>query len=179
MSRGCWTGVSVWLAVLVILLPGLRAVGVESEAQLLNRIQSQKNPVKKAKDEIKLARLRLTQVHDAYSQGHIEEGVKLLGEFSDEMKTSWKLLQDSGRKASKQPDGFRELEIELREDARTLRDLGQTVSYFDRAPLTKAEQELEQMRFEVLHALFPGEKPRTRKPPPQTTASPQGPALVQ
>ena len=96
------------------------------------------------------------------------------------MKTSWKLLQDSGRKASKQPEGFRELEISLREDVRSLQDLGRTVSYFDRAPLVNAAQELEQMRAEVLHALFPGDKPRTGKgsPAPQTTTSPGNPTEV-
>ena len=180
MARERWTVLSVWLAVLGILLAGLCAMGRETEEQLLQRIQSEQNPVKKAKDEIKLARLKLTQVHDAYSQGHIEAGAKLLGTFVDEMKTSWKLLQDSGRKASKQPEGFRELEISLREDVRSLQDLGRTVSYFDRAPLVNAAQELEQMRVEVLHALFPGGNPRTTKgsPAPPTTTSPGSPAEV-
>jgi len=96
------------------------------------------------------------------------------------MKASWKLLQDSGRKASKQPEGFRELEIALRENVRLLQDLGRTVSYFDRPPLVNAAQELEQMRYEVLHALFPGGNPRTLKgsPPPQTTTSPGSPTEV-
>ncbi|MGO8787358.1 MAG: hypothetical protein ACLQVL_08250 [Terriglobia bacterium] len=148
-------------------------MGRETEEQLLQRIQSEQNPVKKAKVEIKLANLRLTQVQDAYSQGHIEAGAKTLGAFVDTMKTSWKLLQDSGRKASKQPDGFRDLEISLREDVRVLQDLGPKVSYFDRAPVVNAGQELEKMRGEVLHALFPGGEPRTRKgsvPPPATTS---------
>ena len=180
MARERWTGLPVWLAVLVILLAGLCAMGRETEEQLLQRIQSEQNPVKKAKDEIKLANLKLTQVQDAYSQGQIEAGAKLLGTFVDTMKTSWKLLQDSGRKASKQPEGFRELEISLRENVRSLQDLGRTVSYFDRAPLTNAAQELEQMRVEVLQALFPGDNPRTRKgsPPPQTTTSPGSPPEV-
>ena len=180
MAQERWTVLSVWLAVGVIMLAGLCAMGRETEEQLLRRIQSQQNPVKKAKDEIKLASLRLTQVHDAYSQGHIEVGAKLLGTFVDTMKTSWKLLQDSGRKASKQPEGFRELEISLREDVRSLQDLGRTVSYFDRGPLVNAAQELEQMRSEVLHALFPEDKTHNRKgsPAPQTITSPGNPTEV-
>ncbi len=180
MAQERWTVLSVWLAVWVIMLAGLCAMGRETEEQLLRRIQSQQNPVKKAKDEIKLASLRLTQVHDAYSQGHIEAGAKLLGTFVDTMKTSWKLLQDSGRKASKQPEGFRELEISLREDVRSLQDLGRTVSYFDRGPLVNAAQELEQMRSEVLHALFPEDKTHNRKgsPAPQTITSPGNPTEV-
>ena len=163
-----------------ILLAGRCARGRETEEQLLHRIQGEQNPVKKAKDEIKLADLKLTQVRDAYTQGHIEAGAKLLGTFMDTMKTAWKVLQDSGRLASKQPQGFRELEIALREDVRSLQDLGRIVSYYDRAPLEKAAQELEQMRGEVLHALFPGRPPRTLKgpAPAPTGSSPENPAPV-
>jgi len=166
-----------WLVLGILVLPGWSALGRETEEQLLQRIQSEQNPVKKVKDEIKLATLKFTQLHDAYSQGHIEAGAKLLGTFMDEMRISWKLLQDSGRKASKQPEGFRELEISLRENERLLQDLARTVSYFDRAPLVNAAQELDQMRSEVLHALFPGGNPRTLKgsPAPQTTTNPRSP----
>jgi len=51
---------------------------------------------------------RLAQVQDAYSHGRIEEGAKLVANLMDTIRTSWKLLQGSGRKASKQPDGFRD-----------------------------------------------------------------------
>jgi len=168
------TALPVWLAVLVIFSASVCAMGRETEAQLLQRIQSEQSPVKKAKDEIKLANLKLTEVHDAYVQGHVEAGAKLLATFMDEMKTSWKFLQDSGRKASKQPEGFRELEISLRENVRLLQDLGRTVSYFDRTPLTNAAQDLEQMRIDILHELFPEDKTHNRKgsPAPQTTANP-------
>jgi hypothetical protein len=161
-----------WLAVLGILFAGSGAIGRDTEEQLLQQIQSESNPVRKAKIEIKLGKLKLTQVQGAYTQGHIEEGAKLLDTFVGVMKTSWKLLQDSGRQASRQPDGFRELEIALREHARSLQDLQRTVSYFDRAPLVKATQELEQMRAEVLHSLFPGGGTRLHKqpaPPPSVT----------
>jgi len=157
----------------ILVLLGSAALGRDTEEQLLQRIQSELNPVKKAKDEIKLARLKLTQVQDAYSQGQADAGAKLLGTFVGLMKTSWKLLKESGRQAAKQPEGFRELEIALREDDRSLQDLERTVSYFDRTPLVNAAQELEQVRADVLHALFPGGPPRTGKgpPPPPTDTS--------
>jgi hypothetical protein len=176
MARGRWTVISVWLAVLGTLITGLSAAARETEEQLLQRIQNEQNPVKKAKDEIKLASLELAEVHDEYSAGHIDAGAKLLGTFTSEMKTSWKLLQDSGRKAPKQPEGFRELEISLREDVRSLQDLARIVSYFDRGPLLSAAQQLEQMRYDVLHAQFPGGNPKTRKDaPPQEAPGSEAP----
>jgi len=176
MARGRWTILPVSLTFVEILLAGSLAAGRDSEQQLLTQIQSEQNPIKKAKEEIKLASFKLSHVQDAYSQGHIEEGEKLLGTFIDTMKTSWKILQDSGRKAAKQPQGFRELEISLREDVRTLQDLARTVNYFDRAPLENAVQKLEQMRGELIRALFPVRPPRTIKgSPPAPTVTDPGP----
>jgi len=170
-----------WLVFGTLVLPFSAAVGSETEEQLLQRIQGEQNPVKKAKDEIKLARLKLAQVQSAYSQGHVETGAKLLATLVDAMQSAWKILRDSGRKASKQPEGFRELDISLRESVRALQDLGRTVSYFDRAPLENAAKQLDEMRDEVLHALFPQEKNRNRKgsPAPPTATNPGSPAGVQ
>ena len=167
----------VFLVVLGFPSVGLRALGHETEQQLLARIQSEPNPVKKAKIEIRLAKLQLAQVQDAYSHGRIEEGAKLVANLTDTIKTSWKLLQGSGRRASKQPDGFRDLEISLREYVRLLQDLGRTVSYLDRAPLENAAQEMEQIRADVLRALFPGGPPRTLKGShaTKTETSPESP----
>ena len=154
-------------------------MGRETEEQLLQRIQNEQNPVKKAKDEIKLANLKLTQIQEAYSQGQIEAGAKLLGTFVGRAsKPPGRLLQDSGRRASKQPEGFRELEISLREDVRALQDLGANGELLSTAPpWTNAAEELDQMRSEVLHALFPGRprqpaKVQPLRPRPATPGSP-------
>lgn len=179
MVRGRLIILPVCLTFVGIVLAGTpAAMGRDTEQQLLERVQSEPNPVKKAKEEIRLANYKLSHIKDAYSQGNVEEGAKLLSTFVDIMKTTWKILQDSGRTAAKQPQGFRELEISLREDVRTLQDLARVVSYFDRAPLENAVQELEHMHDEVLKALFPGGTPRTTKasPSPKPAASPGAPA---
>lgn len=143
----------------LLLTPSL-GVGRDTEDQLIRRLQTEHDPVKRAKDEINLASFKLAAIQDAYSQGHVDEGTKLLKDFTEGMKASWKTLQESGRKAPKQPQGFRELEISLRENGRALQDLERTVSYFDRAPLENAVQELDRMHGDVLRTLFPG-TPRT------------------
>ena len=169
---------SVWLAVLGILMASAPAPCRETEDQLLQRIQQEPNPVKKAKDEIKLASVRFTQVRDEYTDGRIDSGAKLLGTFMGDMKNSWKLLQDSGRKAWKQPEGFRELEISLREDVRLLQDLARSVSYFDRGPLLNAAEQLEHMRDDVLRAQFPGGNPKTIKKCGRSAGKPRDRSIV-
>ena len=176
MGRRRGTVLHVLLALLGIFIVGVCARGRESELQLRQRIQNEQNPVKKAKIEIKLANLQLADAQSAYLQGQIGPGAKRLAIFVDTMRASWKLLQNSGRRASKQPDGFRELEISLRENVRTLHDLEQAVSYFDRAPLTNAAQEMDQMRNEVLRALFPEQPPDRKGSSSSKTATRPGPA---
>lgn len=143
---------------------------------MLERIHNEQNPVKKAKLEIKFADLVLQQALDAYSKGDVESGAKLLGVCVEHMKASWKTLQDSGRNAAKQPQGFKELDISLREDFRLLEDLERRVTYFDRGPIEKTAQEIEGIRSEVLQALFPATKSRTIGPPvaPMRLVSPRG-----
>ena len=169
----CFLAGSAFVGVALFAPPVL---GRETEEQLLERIRNEQNPVKKAKFEIKLADLMLQQALDTYSKGDVESGAKLLGEFVEHMKASWKILQDSGRKAAKQPQGFKELDISLREDFRLLEDLERRVAYFDRGPIEKAAQETEGIRSEVLQALFPAAKPRTPSPPvaPIRFALPRG-----
>ena len=152
-----------------IVMTGLPALGRDTEQQLLERIQNEQNPIRKAKEEIQLGSFRLGHIKNAYSQGNIEEGAKLLGTFVDVMKTSWKILHDSGRTAAKQPQGFRELEISLREDVRTLQDLERIVGYFDRPPLENAVEELEHIHEEVLKTLFPGGTPPDYESLPQNS----------
>jgi hypothetical protein len=149
----------VFLCVLVlgaVFRPVSVAFARDTEAKLLAKIEREKNPVKKAKLEIKLARLRLQKAQDAYAKGNPSEGLELLNAYMDNMGTSWQLLRDSGRQASRKPQGFKELEIALREDSRALEDLRQSLSYYDQRPVRDAIEEVLKMRSEVLHALFPG-----------------------
>jgi len=169
-----WRGSICVLACLavwgMVSLACLCAFGSETEELLLRRIESESNRVKKAKDEIRLADLKLEQARNAYEQGDVQVGAKLLEAFVGDMETAWKILQESGRQAAKQPQGFKELDISLRHDGRLLEDLEHRVAYFDRGPVEKAAEEMEHLRAEVLRALFPGAKQQAPNPP----AAPKG-----
>jgi len=131
----------------------------ETEAHLLARMQAERDPVRKAKEETRLARIKLRQAIEAYQQGKIEQGARLLSIYLGRIQDSWQILRSSGRNAARDSRGFRELDIELREDVRLLEDLKRRVPYFDRDPIEKAEKEVEQTRAEVLQALFPVARP--------------------
>src|SRR5438034_4260620 len=94
----------------------------DSEEDLLARIQREQNPVKKAKYEIRLGRVKLTQAIAAYGAGDVDRCNGLVAAYLAQIKTAWTRLQSAGRNAVKKPEGFRELDIALREDARLIED---------------------------------------------------------
>jgi len=158
--RRCLLAAWVLLTLLVSLRGSARpAPRGEREEELLARLQRERNPVKKAKYEIRLGRLKLLQAQDAYGQGNVDQGAQRLAAYLERVKNSWETLRSSGRKAVRQPQGFKELDIALREDLRTLDDLAHRVAFMDRDPIVKTSQEVEKVRGEVLKALFPAERP--------------------
>jgi len=158
---------AVWV-VLVGLCPGVATARTrETEEQLLARLQAENNPVRKAKVEIRLGRLKLEQAIEAYEQGNVEAGATLLDAHLGRMKEAWQTLGGSGRNAARHSQGFKELDIALREDIRRLEDLKHRIAFDDRRPAEKVSKELESIRSEVLRALFPaGGAPATGTPAP-------------
>jgi len=139
------------------------------EARLLAGIQEERNPVRKSKEETRLARIKLRQAIAAYEGGKIEQGAQLLSIYLGRTKDSWQTLRSSGRNAARDPRGFKELDIELREDVRLIDDLKRRVSYLYRDPIEKAQKEVERERAEVMQALFPAARPQEASKPSAKT----------
>jgi len=154
----------IFVAVAIGRRPALPARQPDSEPDLLAHFEREQNPVKKSIYATRLAQLKLQQATDAYTKGDLDQGPKLLDEYLNWVKNSWDLLKSSGRPAERKPQGFKELDIALREDARQFGDLEHRVPFTDRDPVTKASQEAEKIRGEVLAVLFPaGESGATGK----------------
>jgi hypothetical protein len=149
----------VFIAVMVNPPTALGAHHTESEAEMEAHFEREQNPVKKSIYATRLAQLKLQQVTDAYAKGDLDQGQKLLDDYLQWVKRSWDLLRNSGRPAERKPQGFKELDIALREDARQFGDLEHRVPFTDREPVTKAAHEAEKIRGEVLAVLFPTGEP--------------------
>jgi len=132
----------------------------DNEQKLQARIERQRNPVKKAKLKVRLGRVKLLQAIEAYDRGERGQCQQLLDAYLEVMKSAWTDLQGSGRQAWRKPDGFKQLDIGLRENARFLQDLMHRVPFEERGPVEKVFQEAERLRAAVLEALFPSERPR-------------------
>jgi hypothetical protein len=161
MAAGRYVVTAVLLSLLLGALAGGASLArrADSEADLLARLERQRNPVKRAKLEIRLGRVKLFRAIGAFDRGNAEECQELLSAYLERMKSAWATLHSSGRQAWRHSQGFRELDIALREDGRFLEDLKHRIPYQDRRPVEKVAQEVDELRNQVLKELFPPEHP--------------------
>jgi len=147
-----------WFATLGIVATAslLCAKHEANEQELEARINSETNPTKKAKLAIQIAALKLGEAVDAYDHNQFDQGPKLIDTYCGWMKNAWQLLEKSGRDASRKPQGFKDLDIALRENARRLDDLARRTPYADRPDIEHAGAEIDAIHAQVLAALFPG-----------------------
>jgi hypothetical protein len=138
----------------------------DNEQRLQARIEREQKPVKRAKLKVRLGRLKVSQAIAAYNRGEHGQCQKLLDDYLTVMKSAWADLQDSGRQAWRKSDGFKQLDIGLRENSRILEDLMHRMPYEERGPVEKVYHEAEQLRAAVLEALFPPERPKKGKKNP-------------
>src|SRR3970040_2758017 len=126
--RAVWVLVSLLVSVALFDLAPV-ASAKDDEKKLLAKIEREQNPVKKAKLEIRLGRLKLLEAFAAFERGDVELSHQTLEVYLKWMDDAWTALEGSGRQASRKPQGFKELDIALREDQRLLEDFEQRVPY--------------------------------------------------
>jgi len=128
----------------------------DSEPELLAHLAKESKPANKAKIEIRLGGLKLDQASAAYDKDQVDAGAKLLDSYLSWMKQAWDLLHQSGRDAGRRPQGFKDLDIALRENMRKLADLKIHTPFADRGPIEHISTETDALHTQVLSALFPG-----------------------
>ena len=160
-------------ACLAVLIEGTgsaswRAFREDTESDLLPRIEREHDPVKRAKLETRLAHIKLLRGVEACEKDDDAACRQFMTAYLDLTRSSWKDLQGSGRNAVKQPAGFKELDIALRENIRELDDAKRKIALEDRDAIEPVIQQLEKLHEEVLAALFPSgvARPAEKKPPP-------------
>ena len=136
-------------------LPGSPLLPPEgSEAKLEKRIRREVRPIRKVRLQIKLARLRLRKSAKSYGELRIKGGRKYLKGYIEIVELAFGALQKSGRDPTQNPQGFKDLEIAIRQDTRLLEDLKQQVPYDEREGIQGAINRVDEIREQVLESLF-------------------------
>jgi hypothetical protein len=151
----------------------------DKEEKLVAKAGRENNPGKKARLQLRLAKLKLGDAEKAYHSRDFAQGSALLRQYLDYVRDSWAGLQAANNGLGKHLRAFMDLEISLREDDRFLRDLSRRVPYPESETIEKVAKESSAVHNQVLEAIFPdGVPPRGKKkhplPPRSAMPSNQG-----
>ena len=121
------------------------------------------DPVDRTKSDITIADILLSLAGDAVRSGEPEVLQKRLAEYVEAVEDAHQGLMKAGRDAHKKPKGFKELEIALRHQIRTLHDIGTQLSFDQRELVNKVEEQASDIREDLLKALFGEQNAPSRK----------------
>ena len=146
------------LLILSMSVPALAAEDNERLRELQKeqeRLERETNPIDRAKIGIKISEILLDDIGEAARNGDFPVMETQLLAYTSAIQDAHQSLVDSGRDAQKKAGGFKDLEIALRRQIRTLQDVARTLNLDKRIPLEKARDLASTIRSRLLKALFP------------------------
>jgi hypothetical protein len=153
----------------------------DKEENLTARIERESSPGKKARLQLRLAKLKLAEADQAYHSGNFAEGRELLQQYLDQIKASWATLQGANNGVRKHLRAFKDLEISLREDDRFLEDMSRRLPYPEGETVKEIAKQSRAVHNQVLEAIFPAGVPpkaRGKRLLPPKSSMPAKPGVV-
>jgi hypothetical protein len=157
-------------ALSLLLLPFQAQTSIDD---LLSRFEHDANPIHRARLMPKLGDVEFAAVRKDVEGGDVPAAVQALEKFRDQAQECMKDLDAQGTDAEKHPNGFKELQISLRETLRRLDALMGDLTRDEQDQFAGLRKEIDTMNKHVIRELFP-RQPDTGAPPPKP--QPQEPA---
>jgi hypothetical protein len=141
-------------------------------AELRARFQSEPDAVRKAGLVAQLADAEFRDMHAKIDAGDLAAAAEIAQLVRDEAAASKKALDAKHRDAEAHPEGYKKLEISVRESVRRLDDIMVSLAKDDQKPLADVRAELEALDREMIHQLFPKRPESKPAGAPEATAAP-------
>lgn len=125
------------------------------------------DPVKQAKDVVRAGQTQLERMRHEVRNEDYDAALRVLREYRDAIKSAHSGLKASGRDAEKKPNGFKNLQIHIRQSIPRLEQTILSVPVDQREPFETIRKELDAIDKELIDALFPrqpGKKSGETKP---------------
>ncbi len=119
------------------------------------RLSYMKDPVERTLIYIRIAQLIIDSVQDAAHSDDFERMGSLLTDYSSTIRSAQQMMLHSGRNPAEAPEGFTNLELALREEARRLQDISRSLRVDDRHPVELALGTAVSIREGLLRLIFP------------------------
>lgn len=142
-------------------------VAQDRTAELRARFEKETDPVRKAHLVGQLADAEFRNMHEKIDAGDLAAAAEIAGRVRDEAQASKKALDAKSRDAEAHPDGYKQLEISVRESIRRLDDIMVSLAKDEQAPLTEVRKDLAELDRQMIHQLFPKRPEVAPVPPPE------------
>ena len=152
------------LVLAIALVAGL--VQPDKTAELRARFVKETNPVRKAKILPQLAEAEYQQVQDQLKADNAAEAGAIVKQMADEAATCREALDAKVHDPEAHPNGYRQLQISVRQTLRRINDILPGLSLDDQKPFLEARDSLNQVDQALLIELFPKRPDAQPAPPP-------------
>ncbi len=113
------------------------------------------NPVDRAKAVGKLGHEEYTAARQAIDAGKTDEALQFLTQYNTQATDAHNGLLKTGVDAEKHSNGFRQLQISVRERERELKELINRVGFEQRPPFETLQKDLDTLNQKLILELFP------------------------
>jgi hypothetical protein len=145
----------VWAAVFLVALVSGAQVAPDRTAELRARFTKEADPVHKARLVTPLADSEFRDMHQKIDDGDLPGAAEIAGRVRDEAVASKKALDAKNRDPEAHPEGYKQLEIAVRESVRRLDDILVSIPKDDQKPLADVRKDLDELEHQMIHQLFP------------------------
>jgi hypothetical protein len=147
---------SGWLSAALAVLALLAPAGAQDRmAELKAEYDRAGDPVHKARALAKLGTAQMDKVREEANAGEAERALRILQQYRDEVNAVTAALAATGINAEKHSNGFKQLQICVREAIRRLNDIAFSLPFEQRDPFEAIRNELEGINKRLVHELFP------------------------
>lgn len=143
------------MGVLVAALVAGPLAAQDHTAELRSRFEKEADPVRKARLVGPLADAEFRDMHEKIDAGDLAAAAAIAGQMRDEAEASKKALDAKHRDAEAHPEGYKKLEISVRESVRRLDDIMVSLAKDDQRPLAEVRKDLDELDRQMIHQLFP------------------------
>ncbi|HVA72307.1 MAG TPA: hypothetical protein VNF02_04275 [Candidatus Limnocylindrales bacterium] len=141
----------------------------KSVAKFQAQFAREKKPVGQAKAVVKLGRAEYVAAWQCVTAGNFSGALEFVKDYNEHAIAAHDALDKTGVNAEKHSNGFRQLQISVRESLRQLREIAGRVPFEQRQPFQTLEKNLNALNQTLILELFPqqpGEKRHDKESKP-------------
>jgi hypothetical protein len=157
-----FTSAGLLFTISILLAAAAPAAAQDALAKMRAQYAAETNPVAKARILAKLGPREMNVVRSLVSDGDEDKALAALGQYRDEVRDTTRTLLATGIDASRHSNGFKELQISLRDSIRRLDDLILSSHQDVRPEFRAVHSDLESDENSLIDALFPVQEPKHR-----------------